>query len=80
MARVSRKPEIMGDAAIAILHRPSRECTGNFFIDEEVLVARASRISRAYAYDPNSPLMPDFFVPDAVARFEDQTASTPGLR
>jgi citronellol/citronellal dehydrogenase len=36
MAR-SRKPEIMGDAAYAILNRPSRECTGNFFIDEEVL-------------------------------------------
>lgn len=36
MAR-SRKPEIMGDAAHAILTRPSRECTGNFFIDDEVL-------------------------------------------
>jgi len=36
MAR-ARKPEIMGDAACAILRRPSRECTGNFFIDDEVL-------------------------------------------
>ncbi|MGA7748114.1 MAG: hypothetical protein WCA52_14015, partial [Candidatus Aquilonibacter sp.] len=66
MARVSRKPEIMGDAAIAILHRSSRECTGNFFIDEEVLVAQGVTDFSAYAYDPNSPLMPDFFVPDAV--------------
>src|SRR5207237_5319804 len=33
----SRKPEIMADAAHAILTRPSRECTGNFFIDEDVL-------------------------------------------
>ena len=36
MAR-SRKPEIMADAAYAILTQPSRECTGNFFIDDEVL-------------------------------------------
>ena len=32
-----RKPEIMADAAHAILTRASRECTGNFFIDEDVL-------------------------------------------
>jgi citronellol/citronellal dehydrogenase len=36
MAR-SRNPEILADAAHAILSRPSREYTGNFFIDEEVL-------------------------------------------
>ena len=33
----ARKPEIMGDAAHAIFTRPARECTGNFFIDDEVL-------------------------------------------
>ena len=33
----SRKPEIMADAAHAILSRPARECSGNFFIDDEVL-------------------------------------------
>jgi citronellol/citronellal dehydrogenase len=33
----ARTPEIMGDAAHAIFVRPSRECTGNFFIDDEVL-------------------------------------------
>ena len=33
----SRQPEIMADAAYLILTRSSRECTGNFFIDEEVL-------------------------------------------
>jgi citronellol/citronellal dehydrogenase len=33
----SRTPEIMSDAAHAILTRPSRECTGNFFVDETVL-------------------------------------------
>ena len=33
----SRRPEIMGDAAYAIFKRPAAECTGNFFIDDEVL-------------------------------------------
>src|SRR4051794_24891308 len=36
MAR-SRRPEIMADAAYAIFTRPARECTGNFFIDEDLL-------------------------------------------
>ena len=34
---VSRRPEIMGDAAFEILTRPARECTANTFIDDEVL-------------------------------------------
>jgi citronellol/citronellal dehydrogenase len=33
----SRKPEIVADAAHAVLTRPSRDCTGNFFIDVRVL-------------------------------------------
>ena len=33
----SRRPEIVADAAHAILVRPSREATGNFYIDDEVL-------------------------------------------
>jgi citronellol/citronellal dehydrogenase len=33
----SRTPEIVSDAAHAILTRPAAECTGNFFIDDEVL-------------------------------------------
>ena len=37
VAAMSRSPEIMADAAYAIFNRPSRETTGNFFIDEEVL-------------------------------------------
>ena len=37
--RRCRKPEIMADAAHAILTRDSRECTGNFFIDDDVLRA-----------------------------------------
>jgi citronellol/citronellal dehydrogenase len=36
MAR-SRRPEIMADAAYEVFTRPARECTGNFFIDEDLL-------------------------------------------
>jgi len=43
VAAMSRSADIMADAAHAILVRPSRETTGNFFIDEEVL--RAEGIS-----------------------------------
>jgi citronellol/citronellal dehydrogenase len=66
MAR-SRKPEIMADAAHAILVRPSRECTGNFFIDDEVLenLARppVSDLS-AYRYGDaaEADLLPDLFL------------------
>lgn len=66
MAQFSRKPAIVADAAIAILKRPSRECTGNFFIDEEVLRADGITDFAAYANDPQSPLFPDFFVPEEV--------------
>jgi citronellol/citronellal dehydrogenase len=58
----SRKPEIMGDAAYAILTRDSRDCTGNFFIDDEVLNAAGKADLSEYAYEPGAPLFPDFFV------------------
>jgi citronellol/citronellal dehydrogenase len=62
MVRASRKPEIMGDAAHAILTKPSRECTGNFFVDDAVLKAEGITDLSSYAVDPNAELMPDFFV------------------
>lgn len=62
MVAMSRKPEIMGDAAHAILTRPSRECTGNFFLDEEVLRAEGVTDFEAYAVKPGMALMPDFFI------------------
>jgi len=39
LASRSRTPEIMADAAHAVLTKPSREATGNFFLDDEVLRA-----------------------------------------
>jgi len=62
MIRGSRKPEIMGDAAYVILTRPSRECTGNFFIDDDVLASVGKTDLSEYAVDPSAKLMPDFFV------------------
>ncbi|XP_055617948.1 hydroxysteroid dehydrogenase-like protein 2 [Toxorhynchites rutilus septentrionalis] len=35
--KISRKAEIMADAAYAILAKDPRVCTGNFYIDEDVL-------------------------------------------
>jgi citronellol/citronellal dehydrogenase len=62
MMKASRKPEIMGDAAYVIFNRPSRECTGNFFIDDEVLISSGKTDLSEYAVDPSQKLMPDFFV------------------
>lgn len=61
----SRTPAIMADAAYAILSKPSRDCTGNFFIDEAVLRAEGVTDFRAYQVDPSldpSSMMPDFFL------------------
>ena len=61
----SRRPEIMADAAHAILCRDSRECTGNFFIDDEVLAAEGITDLRSYQVDPAldpAELLPDLFV------------------
>ena len=63
--RNCRKPEIVADAAHAILNRPSRETTGHFFIDEEVLAARGVTDFSPYAVDPTQPLLPDLFVREA---------------
>lgn len=57
-----RKPEIMGDAAYAIFNRPAGACTGNFFIDDEVLAAEGITDFSRYAVSPGASLMPDFFV------------------
>lgn len=60
--RRCRKPEIMADAAHLILTRPSREVTGNFFIDEEVLRGEGVTDFDVYAVQPGADLIEDFFV------------------
>lgn len=58
----SRTPEIMADAAYAILTTPSRERTGQFLIDDEVLAAVGITDLEGYASTPGAPLIPDFFL------------------
>jgi citronellol/citronellal dehydrogenase len=58
----SRKPEIMADAAYEILKRNSRECTGNYFIDEDVLRESGVTEFDTYAVIPGSELLLDFFI------------------
>jgi citronellol/citronellal dehydrogenase len=62
MINRSRKPEIMADAAHFILTQPSREFTGNFCIDDEILERAGVTDLTPYAVDPSNELMPDFFV------------------
>ena len=57
-----RSPEIMGDAAHAVLTRPAADFSGNFLIDDEVLAeAGVDDLSR-YAVEPGKPLFPDLFL------------------
>jgi citronellol/citronellal dehydrogenase len=58
----SRKPEIVADAAAQILSQPSSECTGNFFIDEDVLRNAGVDNFDVYAVNPGVNLMPDLFL------------------
>jgi citronellol/citronellal dehydrogenase len=59
---LGRKPEIMADAAHAILTRDSRSFTGRFLIDEEVLREAGMRDFTAYAVDLRQKLLPDLFL------------------
>ncbi len=60
--RRCRTPEIMADAAHAVLTQPSRACTGNFFIDEDVLRSAGVTDFTPYAIDASAELLPDFFI------------------
>lgn len=71
MALMCRKPSIMADAAIAILLRDPGECSGNFFIDEEVLKAEGVTDFSPYQHEGAKQLMADFFIPDEVFERSD---------
>ena len=58
----SRTPEIVAEAAFHILQRPSFECTGNFFIDEEILMEKGITDFTQYAVNPEQKLMMDLFI------------------
>ena len=64
MMQASRTTEILSDAAHMIFTKPSRECTGNFFIDDVFLYENGVTDFEKYRVDPSKKLAPDFFVPD----------------
>ncbi|MDH3694377.1 MAG: NAD(P)-dependent oxidoreductase [Gammaproteobacteria bacterium] len=57
-----RRPEIVSDAAHAILSRDSKSCTGNFFIDEQVLGEEGVTDFSKYANGSEDQLMDDLFL------------------
>jgi len=62
LMNMSRTPEIMADAAYYILSKASTQCTGNTFIDEEVLAAEGIVDLAKYSVVPGAQLYTDLFV------------------
>lgn len=58
----SRKPEILADCAYHILSQPSKECTGNLFLDEDVLKTAGITDLEQYAVKPGAELQKDLYV------------------
>lgn len=63
-AKFNRKPDIMADAAYAILTKDPKKVTGNFFIDDDVLFNEGIQNFDQYCVDStcNDQLIPDYFV------------------
>jgi len=57
-----RRPEIVADAAHAVLTRDARSTTGQCFIDEDVLAEAGVTDFARYAVKPGTPLLPDLFL------------------
>lgn len=58
-----RTPEILADAAHIILNRNSKECTGNFFVDDELLASEGITDLDKYAVVPGTKdFLLDFFL------------------
>jgi citronellol/citronellal dehydrogenase len=60
--KMCRTPEILADAAYSILRQPAGECTGNLFIDEDVLAKEGITDLEKYAVVPGGQLYNDFFI------------------
>jgi citronellol/citronellal dehydrogenase len=60
--RMARTPEIYADAAFEVLQRDPRECTGNAYIDDEVLAEAGVTDLSGYQADPSGELALDLFV------------------
>ncbi len=62
LAKMSRTPEILADAAYYIFSKPASQCTGNCFIDEEVFAAEGITDLSKYSVVPGAQLYKDLFV------------------
>jgi citronellol/citronellal dehydrogenase len=62
LINMSRTPEILADAAYAILKRPSSSCTGNLYLDEEVLAEEGVTDLSGYSVVPGATLYTDLFL------------------
>lgn len=71
-----RKPDILADAAYCILSKSPSEFTGNFVIDEELLISEGITDMEQYAEVPGEQLMDDFFLPDKYCRDDSPYADS----
>jgi citronellol/citronellal dehydrogenase len=62
LIQMSRTPEIIADSAFYILQRPSSECTGNTFLDQDVLAEEGITDLDKYAVKPGGQLYADLFL------------------
>ena len=62
LAKMSRIPDILADATYYIVNKPSADCTGNCFIDEEVLMKEGISDLSHYSVVPGANLYKDLFV------------------
>lgn len=62
LINMSRTPEIIADAAYAILKRPSASCTGNLYLDEDVLAEEGVTDLSGYSVVPGATLYTDLFL------------------
>lgn len=79
---VSRKVEIMADSAYAILGQDPKNCTGNFFIDEDVLRQCGITDFIQYACNPLNEveIRPDFFIEENEKSSSVETSVVPNFR
>ena len=72
-----RKSTIVADAAYWILQQKAENCTGQFFLDEDVLRQAGVRDFSPYAFDPEAPLVRDAFIgePGPLSMVFDQKSS-----
>ena len=82
MAKMSRLPAIMADAAYLLLNQDAKDYTGQFVIDEFILASAGETDFKKYnqpGYD--GPLAADFFIPsDWVAKSASDVMEHPGYK